>query len=114
MLIVGVLFAVWLVAGWVYDSQLEHALAEADRLDPGWRLDELEAKRPTIPDNENSALTVMTAYKLLPKPWPTPSQTGQGVDDRLSELPSPLLPPDLLSNFRSRISMPLSSALHIS
>jgi ABC-type Na+ efflux pump permease subunit len=38
--------------------RLHQAMATADRLDPGWRLDDLEAKRPQIPDDENGALQV--------------------------------------------------------
>jgi hypothetical protein len=46
------------------------AVAEADRLDPGWRLEELEAKRAQIADADNAALCTLAAYKLLPKGWP--------------------------------------------
>jgi hypothetical protein len=46
------------------------ALAEADRLDPGWSFAELEAKRAEISDEENSARRVLAAHALLPDPWP--------------------------------------------
>src|SRR5437764_9996403 len=45
------------------------ACAEADTLDPGWRWDELVASRPSVPDGENSALTIQAASGLLPKRW---------------------------------------------
>ena len=41
---------------WLYHrfgGQLETVFAETDRLDPNWRLDDLEANRPAIPDAEN-------------------------------------------------------------
>lgn len=37
---------------------LAEALAEADRLDPGWQLDDLEASRKVIPDEQNGAFQV--------------------------------------------------------
>jgi hypothetical protein len=59
-----------LVAGFVYlhfaNQRLERAIAEADRLDPRWRLADIEADRATIPDEENSALTVIAARGKLP------------------------------------------------
>jgi hypothetical protein len=40
---------------WAADRQLEEAIAEADRLDPGWRLADLEAARVPVPWEKNSA-----------------------------------------------------------
>src|SRR5262245_52909418 len=51
------------------DRELGAAIAEADRVDPGWRLKDLEAKRAVIPTEENSALCVMAARSLLPRSW---------------------------------------------
>lgn len=51
------------------ENALDHAIAEADRLDPGWRWEELLAKRPTIPDEENAALQVLKVRRLLPPGW---------------------------------------------
>src|SRR5262249_28601219 len=50
------------------DAAYGEAAAEADRLDPGWRLEELEAKRAVIPDNENSATIIMSAMTVLRAP----------------------------------------------
>ncbi|HLJ92987.1 MAG TPA: hypothetical protein VKU02_07330 [Gemmataceae bacterium] len=52
------------------DIRLQRAIAETDQLDPGWRSQELEAKRTVLPDAQNSALVLMTARKLLPPQWP--------------------------------------------
>lgn len=60
-------------------TDLEAAIAEADRLDPGWRYDELWAKRAVLPPAENSALIVLEAGKLLPR-------GGQGLPEGLSAL----------------------------
>ncbi|MCI0460357.1 MAG: hypothetical protein L0Z62_25675 [Gemmataceae bacterium] len=51
------------------DSSLQEALNEADRFDPGWRLQDIQAKRAVIPDHENGALHVLRVVKQLPKGW---------------------------------------------
>ena len=52
------------------DRQYEAAVAEADTLDPGWRLDDLMARREKIPDNANSALRVHAIFEEIPGGWP--------------------------------------------
>jgi hypothetical protein len=44
----------WLRAAKV-ERELAEAIAEADALDPGWRLEELEANRKPVPDGQNAA-----------------------------------------------------------
>src|SRR5207244_4315379 len=51
------------------ERDLQEALAEADRLDPNWRLEEIEANRLVIPDHQNSALQVSKVRGLLPEMW---------------------------------------------
>jgi len=50
--------------------ELEEAIAETDRLDPHWRLSDVEADRAVIPERENSALVVLAIKPLLPAKWP--------------------------------------------
>jgi hypothetical protein len=57
--------------------QLQEAIAEADRLDPGWRMTELQAKRAAVPDAQNAALIVAAAHNLLPTRWPSPTFDAQ-------------------------------------
>ena len=57
---------IWFLA----DRDLREAIKQADRLDPGWRFADLQSKRAEIPDAQNSALVVLKAAGLLPKPWP--------------------------------------------
>jgi hypothetical protein len=72
----GLLLAVAALGGpYVYfvihaNNRLQDALAEADRLDPGWQLFDLENKRATIPDDQNSAIPLLLAYRLVPPKWP--------------------------------------------
>ncbi len=53
-------------------KKLDETLAEMDRAEPGWRLEDIEAAREQIPEDENSARVVVAAAKLLPKNWPSP------------------------------------------
>ncbi|HEY7328122.1 MAG TPA: hypothetical protein VH592_10800 [Gemmataceae bacterium] len=62
-------------------ERLDEALAELDRTDPGWRLEDIEAAREQIPEDENSARVIIAVSKLLPKPWPP-----QDLDDLLAHL----------------------------
>jgi hypothetical protein len=65
---VGLLAIVGLVFHRLQDaeSELQQAIAETDRLDPGWRLEDIENHRATIRDEDNSALQVMALRRLLP------------------------------------------------
>jgi hypothetical protein len=50
-------------------SALERTLAELDESDPGWRWEDILAARATIPDEQNSARTVIEAHRLLTSGW---------------------------------------------
>ncbi len=65
-------------------QQLEAAVAELDRTDPGWHLQDIEAARAVVPDAENSAPVVTTAFAALPRNWPP-----QPLNERLTNLPPP-------------------------
>ncbi len=66
---------------------LEEALAELDRTEPGWRMADLQRKRAVIPDQNNSALHVLAAKKLLPADWPQWPVAGSERDaDRVARL----------------------------
>lgn len=53
----------WCVKWWS-EGQTEAAMAEVTRLDPGWRLDDIEAAREVLKPEENSALQVIKVYGL--------------------------------------------------
>ncbi|HTU19464.1 MAG TPA: hypothetical protein VMG10_15495 [Gemmataceae bacterium] len=71
-LLIILIVAVCAWACWPNAAQqrLKEALAELDRSDPGWRLEDIEAAREPIPEGENSARVVMAAFNLLPRQWP--------------------------------------------
>lgn len=97
----GVLFLVGIVGiyGYLYlreSWRLQAAIAEADRLDPGWRFEELEAARAVVSEEENAALLVRAAYARLPAggPGALPGGNPPNLEDRLAVLPLPHRPPD--------------------
>src|SRR5262245_12786676 len=82
--------AAYFVFSFLAKHELASAIAEADRLDPGWRLDDLEAAGRDIPDDENGALRVAAAHRLLAGTWPVwpPEQVSDPttMQKRLAEL----------------------------
>jgi hypothetical protein len=52
-------------------SKLQQLMAEMDRTDPGWRLEDIEAARADVPEEENSARVILAAAKQMPKRWPS-------------------------------------------
>jgi hypothetical protein len=73
---------------WLTTNRKE--IAEADRLDPGWRLEEMEKKRHIISDEQNGAFVVLTASKLWPGQETTASQkfwAQEGIEESIIELP---------------------------
>lgn len=51
------------------EDELDQAVRAVDRESPGWRLTDLEAARAAVPDDENAALDVDRAARLLPEEW---------------------------------------------
>src|ERR1700756_2904212 len=78
----------WLGYQWYWDRDFRAAIAEADRIDPGWRLMELETSRAEVPDSENAALQVLAAKRLIPAGWfaPPPSMSSTPLEDELDRL----------------------------
>src|SRR6516165_9274574 len=84
---VFVLFAgtglLWGWMQWKARHSLQVAIAEADRLDPGWRLADLMAKRRQVPDPANSARRVANVAMQMPVGWP---QSEHPSIERISPL----------------------------
>jgi ABC-type transport system involved in multi-copper enzyme maturation permease subunit len=73
---------VWLAV--TAERDLRRALQETDRLDPGWRLAEIEAAREVVPDDENAGIRVLAVRALIPRPvWPSQEAQGTGELERL-------------------------------
>jgi hypothetical protein len=69
----GLVVAAYFYAIYAAKRDLAEAIAATDRSDPGWRLEDLEASRRVVPDEENSAPLVEAAGKLL---GPVPKAAG--------------------------------------
>jgi hypothetical protein len=59
----------WVWRHHVVQQRLDEALADLDRADPGWRLEDVEAGRQQVPEEENSARIVSAAAQQLPRDW---------------------------------------------
>jgi ABC-type transport system involved in multi-copper enzyme maturation permease subunit len=90
-------------------ERLDEAIAEADRLDPGWRLEELEAKRRQLSDAENSAYQVpaIAPYTGWPRrPWHPGVQwpSSNDLDERLHATPpNRKLAPDVFKTLTAEL-----------
>ena len=69
------------------DSRLAKAIAEADRDDPRWRIDDILSHRAKVPDSENSALVVACVIEQMPPQWPSAPWSPPGRP-RLPDPPS--------------------------
>jgi hypothetical protein len=86
LLLLPVLVAagLWVFALW-HDYRaavrLADAIAEADLLDPGWRIEDLLARRPEVPDGQNAATRILAVAAKLPRVYPDPDhyQTLSGL-----------------------------------
>jgi hypothetical protein len=85
------------------EKRLEAAIAEADRLDPGWRWDDLLARRETIPDDKNSAPHVLAAAKLLPKNWSSKPVGPPGDKPGKGKLPAVNPAPNIQDDIIGRL-----------
>jgi hypothetical protein len=98
--VIGGLIAAWLVYDfWTRRSteqQYRDAVAEADRLDPNWRKGILAEAPPEIPDEENSALLVISSYEKIPGGW----QALKGEWPPLPLKPRQPLAPELLISLK--------------
>jgi tRNA A-37 threonylcarbamoyl transferase component Bud32 len=66
-------------------DDLLQVVAELDRTDPGWRLEQIEAKRKVIPDEKNGAVQIRKVVALLRTArWPSPE-----ADTRINQFPGP-------------------------
>jgi hypothetical protein len=90
LLLIGVPlgFVTLALLGWVISAQsgLSTAVAEADTTDPGWRLEDIEAKRIKPLDTENAALVIAQI-----KQTPLSGAFNNRLDDYLQHLDPPKL-----------------------
>jgi hypothetical protein len=82
------------------EGRLRAAIAELDRTDPGWRLEDLEAARAPVTDDENGALVVLRAAALMGK-----SDGSEALDAALHKVEPPAqLDPDLAARLDANLN----------
>ena len=90
------------IRAYVVRTRLQRVLAQLDQEEPGWRLEDVEASRATVPDAQNSALTIIDLGKNLPKSpnrWIEPD-----LDDQLQKTePEKRVDPEQLARLRQRL-----------
>jgi hypothetical protein len=90
LLPVLLLATLYLYVGHLADVDLQEALAEADHLDPGWRLDDLlQQPRPEYAADDNSALQVIRAKALFPTGWGAKKELNDLLNDLFAFPPRP-------------------------
>jgi hypothetical protein len=72
------------------ERELREAEAEADVLDPGWRFQDLLAKRVPVPDAENSAPRLLAAAAPIPAAWP--NSPNRNLEDCVFQLSPEIRP----------------------
>lgn len=100
--VLGLIVAAYLFLFYAADRDVARALAEADKLDPSWRLEDLEARRVAVPDEDNSALQTMAVANAIPPNWPSwffpaagqvsdlAERQRKALEESFSELPPPV------------------------
>ena len=82
MIPVGFVLFAYVATRFAGQMRLEQAFAEADRLDPGWRFDDLEAQRLPYPEPDKNGIDhVLRVRSAMPKSrwpeWPFPKFDGE-------------------------------------
>jgi hypothetical protein len=81
LLVIALPVGIWLYFSNIADRRLREAVADVDRLDPGWRMEHLDSGRAEIPDDANGALCVLRARDSM-----APVPHGWEADQALSDL----------------------------
>jgi len=83
IVLLGTPLAGWWYLSWSEEREFQALLAETDRLDPGWRFEEILAARPPLPDERNSAKQAQKAWSALVGP----ENSGSELEMQFIRLP---------------------------
>ncbi len=72
-----------------HEDEVLQIVAELNRTDPGWHLEQLEASRKAVPPERNSAVKIEAARRLLPANW---QKQREGYDKAFGSRPVDVLP----------------------
>src|SRR5262245_38368197 len=70
VLVIALPAAYYWYANWSLAHDLDEAIAETDRLDPRWRLRDIEADRKAVRDEDNAALHIISVVRMLGRSAP--------------------------------------------
>ena len=77
-----ILSIAFVIPSWRDQLLLDDALAETDRLHPGWRLEDLESARRQVPELTNGALRVLESSGELPARWQSKVNTPSDAEQK--------------------------------
>jgi hypothetical protein len=77
-------------ARWYARKELAEVISEVDRLDPRWRLEDIEANRRQIAPGHNAAAVALAASRLLPRDWQPSFSTELDKVPPYADLPQEL------------------------
>jgi hypothetical protein len=99
------------------ERDLEEAIADTDRLDPWWRLEEMEKRRFMPLDDQNAALYINAAAMLL-RPWSPPRPINvppqRQLDSKQVEALRKAVQPFLPAAALARKALPLKTGRYAS
>ncbi len=99
LLVLATAFGLGIYAGRSVDRRLAQAIADADRDDPNWRLDDQIAALEDVTDDENAAIVAADVLDMLPNGWPIhttePPKIPPADNVRMDELEAVALREDL-------------------
>jgi hypothetical protein len=87
------------------DRELAEVVADLDRTNPGWRLDDVLARRQPIPDDQNSVSILLAAHQHFPKKTWYPK-----IEENLDCPPPVLLRPEVAAALEAELK-PMAAAL---
>lgn len=95
------------------EDDLPTVVAELDRVDPGWRLEDLESNRTQIPESENGALRVIEFQRIVGELRGRPASEGawsppashEDLEALSTTAPDAALPQDKVEIFRERLQV---------
>lgn len=95
----GWVVGLYLYAAQLADGQLQEAIAEADAVDPGWKLEDWRWGRLPTHDDDPGLSALRAASAKLPVDWPSPVM----LDDLRNRAPGERLPEAVLARLGEEV-----------